>query len=560
MPTQQVQVIISAIDKTGKTIKDVQRRMDTLGKGFGDLGKRMTDLGKKMSVGITVPLAGMALGVKKFTEEASKFKMVKESFETMTRGMVSDTDDFLRAMKVATAGTLSNYDILTSANRALSLIGKEAFGDFQKDFANMADYVRKAARATGFSMDYLWDSIVLGVGRGSKMILDNLGITVDLTRAEEEWAKQLGKTREELTESERKTADLRHVLSLLEDNYGNIKIEGASVAEKMQAMKARMKDLRDEIGTQLIPVVNTLIDAFAEIWEEVGPMIVDTIKRIVEAFTGLDKKWQLTIIGIIGAIGALGPVLIVFGQLIATIKNLSEALLFLKAILLPYGLLFLPLIPIIKEFIENWDFWGDIVTERTRQVGKSFDTVIKSISNWLTEFMRKCDEWISYLIDSFNVLINWGGKLKRDWIDPLIDAVSEVEFQFIVAFNSIKNIVGSVFEWITDKIDWFLGKWDILKGKISDIKRFLLPSGIWTKQVPFAGIRLQEGGIVPGPIGAPVPAIVHGGELVVPPDKRVGNTFNFDFRGAFIGDVDSFKRQIIEALNRESELRAIGGQ
>ena len=69
-----------------------------------------------------------------------------------------------------------------------------------------------------------------------------------------------------------------------------------------------------------------------------------------------------------------------------------------------------------------------------------------------------------------------------------------------------------------------------------------------------------EGGIVPGPIGAPVPAIVHGGETITPPGKSGGgNVFNFNFTGAFIGDKNSFVDEIKKSINRESELKSLGG-
>jgi len=79
-------------------------------------------------------------------------------------------------------------------------------------------------------------------------------------------------------------------------------------------------------------------------------------------------------------------------------------------------------------------------------------------------------------------------------------------------------------------------------------------------------LGFQHGGVVPGPIGKPVPAIVHGGETIIPPPNQttnqqqaVGNTFNFNFTGAFIGDKDKFIEEIKRAIDRESELRSLGG-
>ena len=86
---------------------------------------------------------------------------------------------------------------------------------------------------------------------------------------------------------------------------------------------------------------------------------------------------------------------------------------------------------------------------------------------------------------------------------------------------------------------------DILKGGFKSPKELL---------------TFHQGGIVPGPPGESVPAVVRGGERVIPENESGGgNNFAFDFRGAFIGNVDEFKGQIIRLINRESELRSLGG-
>lgn len=72
-------------------------------------------------------------------------------------------------------------------------------------------------------------------------------------------------------------------------------------------------------------------------------------------------------------------------------------------------------------------------------------------------------------------------------------------------------------------------------------------------------LGFAEGGVVPGPVGAPVPAVVHGGEMIIPPGKTAGNVFNFNFAGAYIGDKNQFISEIKRSINRESELKSYAG-
>jgi len=42
--------------------------------------------------------------------------------------------------------------------------------------------------------------------------------------------------------------------------------------------------------------------------------------------------------------------------------------------------------------------------------------------------------------------------------------------------------------------------------------------------------------------------------------KTAASVYNFNFQGAFIGDKDAFTKQIIDNLNRQSELKSLGGR
>ena len=63
---------------------------------------------------------------------------------------------------------------------------------------------------------------------------------------------------------------------------------------------------------------------------------------------------------------------------------------------------------------------------------------------------------------------------------------------------------------------------------------------------------MQKGGIVPGPIGAPIPIIAHGGEQYAGVGKSFGST-NI-YIGNFMGDESSlraFTRKLKEILGQD---------
>ena len=142
--------------------------------------------------------------------------------------------------------------------------------------------------------------------------------------------------------------------------------------------------------------------------------------------------------------------------------------------------------------------------------------------------------------------------LKENW--------KQVADFFIQTWEGLKIIASETIDPIIDKFGEFLDiineiklTFNIIKTAISNFK---FPGLLGGFKIP----SFQQGGIVPGPVGAPIPAIVHGGEKIIPVGGESGNTFNFNFEGAFIGNPEQFTNKIIDLINRESELKALGGQ
>lgn len=78
---------------------------------------------------------------------------------------------FLDDMKDATAGTVNELNLMKRAVQARNL------GIPIENLSSLFEFATKRAQETGQSVDYLVDSIVLGIGRKSPLILDNLGIS-----------------------------------------------------------------------------------------------------------------------------------------------------------------------------------------------------------------------------------------------------------------------------------------------------------------------------------------------------------------------------------------------
>lgn len=132
--------------------------------------------------------------------------------------------------KQKTGGIVADNDI----RKSMALMS--SFGIDMAKYADSMELVQKMAVRTGQSAEYLTQSFARGISRLSPLILDNLGIQVSLKDANEEYAKSVGKSTDELTKAERTTALMNQVLEKLRTNTEGVDIENAVSTPWKKAM------------------------------------------------------------------------------------------------------------------------------------------------------------------------------------------------------------------------------------------------------------------------------------------------------------------------------------
>jgi len=609
-----VQVVISAVDNASKTFKQI-------GKNVAQQSVDWT----KLSLAVSGATVAMGAAITKFARDASKTEAVRSAFKVMTRGVVDDSDEFIRAVKRASAGTLSQYDILINANRALSLIGKQAFGkDFTGTFVKAMGYVRKASRATGFDIKYLTDSFVLGLGRQSKLILDNLGITTNLTKAYEDFAKTIGKEAKDLTDLEKKTAGLNYVMGLLEEKYGGITTNGQTLDEQMQALGATWKDVRDEIGRQFIPVLSKLMkDFILPFVKNYGPKLAKLLGQLVEGFGKLSKPAKI-VLAVLTALAAIaGPVALAiralqpFIILMAKIVSIGKWVVLTLSSMNPVVLAVIAVVAALTVaghlLYKNWDKVTKLFSQARVIIGNAFKKILELGVNFTKSLANAFFDMVAvilFLVDkmtggSITLFLKFLPMLKDLWEKAWYDMKSILQsFRgfYDKALNTIKNKTSDLKNAINSILDSIAGGWQSLKdrinGAVEGIKRVIdnirnwldahrprisididfpdlggmlrrwkegiggwvgeqlgkLPGFLRGIAEQFYFIRgylphFQEGGIVPGAIGQPQLAVVHGGEQVVPVGGQQGVTLNVNV-GIYAGSAVE-KRQLATELWEE---------
>lgn len=217
--------------------------------------------GSVKSFGATVKklggIIGAAFGVnaivnfaKEAVKAASTLEGIKKGFDQIANpALLSD-------LRKATKGTVDDIQLMSRAVQA---------NNFQiplKDLAKLFEFASARAIQTGQSVDYLVDSIILGIGRKSPLILDNLGISAVKLRE-----KLSGVGAEAATVGDIASAVGKIASEELEKMGGM----AVTTSVKLQQLSASWNNLKAAAGKTLIETkafqsVMQWLSAEAEIW------------------------------------------------------------------------------------------------------------------------------------------------------------------------------------------------------------------------------------------------------------------------------------------------------
>ena len=182
MADKQISIIFKAIDQ-------VTSEMKAIGWGLTDFANKNKDTFKKMSVAWWIATTAIVWLWTSLVNSAKEMEPVRNSFERLSKDIWQNSNDILSSLKKASKWTINDYDLMLSANKAMSLW----VASNTEEFTTLMDIARVKGQAMGLTMEQAFSDIVTGLGRSSPMILDNLWITIKLWEAQEQYAKNIGK-------------------------------------------------------------------------------------------------------------------------------------------------------------------------------------------------------------------------------------------------------------------------------------------------------------------------------------------------------------------------------
>lgn len=185
-------------------------------------------------------------------------ELVRQRFDQLAAASGTTGTAMLAALRAASGGEINDLNLQLAANRA-QLLG---VADSAEEFSVLMAIARDRAQSMGVSTSQAFNDLVTGLGRGSALILDNLGIMVSIEEVNQQYAESVGKTVAALTEQEQKQALINAVIAQGQQTLNATGGAMDSTAGKIQQFNAALDNLKAKFGGALAegaaPVVSLL--------------------------------------------------------------------------------------------------------------------------------------------------------------------------------------------------------------------------------------------------------------------------------------------------------------
>ena len=307
--------------------------------------------------------------------------------------------------------------------------------------------------------------------------VDKYGISLSVSTLENsEFVKSLGKSWNQLSDNEKMMAAYNEMTRQGASAQGLAKQEAESFGMKFKLLKQQISETVGEIGSNLLPVLEPLVQKFSEVATKISEWVKE------------NPKLTQTILVIVGAIGTLlaivGPIVMAIGSITLAMTAFNVATLPITGtIALVVGAI-TALIAIGVLLVKNWDeikvackTFIQTFIDNFNKLKEDISKVIQDVIKWFTDMKNKVGEAFRNLWqtgkDNFtklkNDISNAFNTAKTNVINKANEIKTGISNKFNEAKTKVSEIFGNIKKGIEDKIN---GARDAVGRAIDKIKGF----------------------------------------------------------------------------------------
>ena len=219
----------------------------------------------------------MGMGIRQltqFSQQAARVQDMSRAFTTLSR-TGENASIAVNKISGAVKGTMSQMDLFKQSNNAM-ILGVTRNTD---EMAEMFKIAQTLGAALGVDTAHAVESLITGIGRQSRLMLDNIGIIVKADEAYESYAKELGITKDQLTDAQKKQAFFTAAMESARTKAAELGNQQLTARDQFNKFNATIEDFTNFIGEKTTPTVLTFFNSFGEALKKITETDYETTLR-----------------------------------------------------------------------------------------------------------------------------------------------------------------------------------------------------------------------------------------------------------------------------------------
>jgi hypothetical protein len=230
--------------------------------------------------------------------QAEQIDSINKQFEILSKVAVGAGNDLKSSLETAANGLVDTEDLLQATNKVLI-----DFKGNANDLPRIFEAARKATQITGGDLLQTFQDLNQAIATGNTRVLRQIGINLDATEIQKKYALQLGKTVEQLTEFEKRSALTNSILNISEKQLSEISVGNEKASTAFKQLKVQIGEVGDSLAiltstvlkpaaisfsrfaTELLKGFNTQIVANFGSGSEKAAAQIDILSQRVEKLT-----------------------------------------------------------------------------------------------------------------------------------------------------------------------------------------------------------------------------------------------------------------------------------
>lgn len=262
MAQPKMEMIVDAKNNASGPLRTIKGDIQSLSKQAEVAAGGMSAFGKALGViGFVAVGRQVAQVAAELVTLGAQSGALRAEFEGLAAQAGDSADAMLSRMQQASRGTIAEVDLMKAANSAMIL----GVADSAEEMGALMEFAQTRARQLGISTQFAFESLVTGIGRGSALILDNVGIsTVQTKQAMDDYAASIGTTADKLDDAGKKAALLNAVIAANRQNMSGAQSENRTAVESINALGTAWQDFKTQLGESIVPIVQPVLDGLIE--------------------------------------------------------------------------------------------------------------------------------------------------------------------------------------------------------------------------------------------------------------------------------------------------------